>query len=136
MEIFREKKSSEKEATVQVNTRLLNKMLDEKQAKMKISLKVCARCTICAESCFLFHLHDGDPNYMPSYKIIQSIGKLYKKREKITRAELEDMGKIVWRDCVLCTRCYCPFGIDIPEMIAFVRNILRNQGISQDFTEI
>ena len=136
MEIFGEKKSSENEATVQVNTKLLNKMLDEKQAKMKISLKVCARCTICAESCFLFHLHDGDPNYMPSYKIIQSIGKLYKKREKITRAELEDMGKIVWRDCVLCTRCYCPFGIDIPEMIAFVRNILRNQGISQDFTEI
>ncbi len=136
MEIFGEKKSFENEATVQVNTKLLNKMLDEKQAKMKISLKVCARCTICAESCFLFHLHDGDPNYMPSYKIIQSIGKLYKKREKITRAELEDMGKIVWRDCVLCTRCYCPFGIDIPEMIAFVRNILRNQGISQDFTEI
>ena len=136
MNIFKEKKSFEKEATVRVNTTLLNKMLDEKQAKMKISLQVCARCAICAESCFLFHLNDGDHNYMPSYKIIQSIGKLYKKRDKITRSELEDMRKIVWRDCVLCTRCYCPFGIDIPEMIAFARNILRNQDIFPDFTKI
>jgi Fe-S oxidoreductase len=31
---------------------------------------------------------------------------------------------------VLCGRCYCPFGIDIPNMISFARSILRSQGIT------
>jgi len=30
---------------------------------------------------------------------------------------------------MLCKRCYCPLGIDSYNMIAFVRSILRSQGI-------
>jgi hypothetical protein len=31
---------------------------------------------------------------------------------------LTEMKGIVWRNCVLCGRCYCPIGIHIPSMIA------------------
>ena len=66
---------------------------------------------------------------MPSYKVLKSLGTLYKKRGKVSEAQLEQMKELVWRNCVLCGRCYCPFGIDIPYMIAFTRSILRSQGI-------
>ena len=66
---------------------------------------------------------------MPSYKVIKTLGRLYSKRGRVSRAELEQMQKLLWRNCVLCGRCYCPFGIDIPNMIAFARSILRSQGI-------
>ena len=47
---------------------------------MKLSLAACAHCTLCAESCFLFNARDNDPTYMPSYKFINSLGVLYKKK--------------------------------------------------------
>ena len=67
---------------------------------------------------------------MPSYKVLNSLGKLYRKNGKVSRAELEEMSQLVWGKCALCERCYCPLGIDIPNMIAFTRSILRSQGIS------
>jgi Fe-S oxidoreductase len=105
-------------------------MLDQKKAKMKLCLAACASCTLCAESCFLFMSNDKDPRYMPSYKVTHSLGKLYKKRGKVSRARLEEMKELIWKNCVLCGRCYCPFGIDIPNMISFARSILRSQGIT------
>ena len=96
---------------------------------MKLCLSTCAGCTLCAESCFLFRSHDGDPRYMPSYKVLKSLGMLYKKKGKVSREQLEEMKELVWGNCALCGRCYCPFGIDIPNMIAFARSILRSQGI-------
>ncbi len=77
----------------------------------------------------MFNGKDGDPQYMPSYKVIKTLGRLYRKRGNVSRAELERMQQLLWRNCVLCGRCYCPFGIDIPNMIAFARGILRSQGI-------
>ena len=100
---------------------------------MKLCLWACAGCTLCAESCFLFRNHDGDPRYVPSYKVLKSLGTLYKKRGKVSPAQLEEMRELIWRNCVLCGRCYCPFGIDIPNMIAFARSILRSQGIDGVF---
>ena len=107
----------------------IREMLNLKKGRMKVCLSACAGCTLCAESCFLFRSHDGDPRYMPSYKVLNSLGTLYKKRGKVSRAQLEQMKELIWRNCVLCERCYCPFGIDLPNMIAFARSILRSQGI-------
>jgi len=113
-----------------VDTDKIKKMLDHKKARMKICLAACASCTLCAESCFLFVNHDNDPKYMPSYKVIHSLGKLYKKKGRVDRDALEQMKPLVFQNCVLCGRCYCPFGIDIPNMISFTRSILRTQGIA------
>jgi len=112
-----------------VDSARIKEILDEKKVRMRTCLDACAGCAICAESCLLFNEKDGDPQYMPSYKVIKTLGTLYKKKGKVDRSELEQMQKLLWRNCVLCGRCYCPFGIDIPDMIAFARSILRSQGI-------
>lgn len=118
-----------KQADKPIDSRQIRRMLDKHKRKMKLSMDVCARCSLCAESCFLFNSHDNDPRYMPSYKFINSIGRLYKKKGRVTRLELEEIKVNVWERCVLCTRCYCPFGIDIPAMITLARSICRSQGV-------
>lgn len=112
-----------------VDSSRIREILDGKKARMKTCLQACAACSLCADSCFMFNGKDGDPQYMPSYKVIKTLGRLYRKRGNVSRAELERMQQLLWRNCVLCGRCYCPFGIDIPNMIAFARGILRSQGI-------
>jgi len=118
-----------------VDTGQIRRLLDAKKGKMKRLLSHCAHCSICAESCFLYMSHDGDPQYMPSYKVINSLGRLYRKKGKVDRDFLEGIKSIVWRNCVLCRRCYCPIGIDIPSMIAFTRSICRSQGVYPLFDE-
>ena len=112
-----------------VDSEQIRGLLDPKKDRMRTCLQACAACSLCAESCFLFKEKDNDPQYMPSYKVIQTLGRLYQKKGQVSRAELEQMQQLLWRNCVLCGRCYCPFGIDIPNMIAFARSILRSQGI-------
>ncbi len=118
-----------------VDTDQIKRMLEKKKGKMKRLLSHCVRCTLCAESCFLFMAHDKDPQYMPSYKVIHSLGKLYQKKGKVDRHFLEKIKGMVWRNCVLCRRCYCPVGIDIPSMIAFTRMICRSQGVYPQMDE-
>ena len=113
-----------------IDTKSIQNILNKHKTKMKLSMKVCAHCTMCAESCFLYMIHKK-PEYMPSYKFINSIGKIYQKNGNVTREFLEKARDLVWENCVLCTRCYCPIGIDIPSMIAVARSICRSQGIEQ-----
>ena len=112
-----------------VNTKEIKSILDDKRIKMQLSLKACAHCTLCAESCFLFMGQGQDPKYMPSYKFLNSVGILYKKKGNVNKLDLGEIRDIVWERCVLCTRCYCPMGIDIPEMIALARRVCRSQGV-------
>ena len=105
------------------------------KTKMKLSLKICAHCGLCAESCFIYVTRGKKPEYMPSHKMIHSIGKLYKKKGKVNWETLEEIKEIAWKRCVLCTRCYCPLGIDIPEMISLARSICRSQNVLPDFDE-
>ena len=116
-----------------VDAGAIKRLLDCNKTKIKLSLKMCAHCGLCAESCFLYQAHDGDPVYMPSHKVINSIGVLYKRKGKVDRTCLEKIKEIVWKRCVLCTRCYCPLGIDIPGLIALTRGICRSQGVVPDF---
>jgi Fe-S oxidoreductase len=119
-----------------VDTKQIKEMLNRKKGKMKRYLSYCAHCSLCAESCFLYMEHHKDPQYMPSYKAINSLGKLYRKRGKVDRKLLTEMKGVVWRNCVLCGRCYCPIGIHIPSMIAFARSILRSQDVYPQLDEV
>lgn len=112
-----------------VDTKKIKALLDRRKGKMKRYLSYCARCSLCAESCFLYMKSKKDPQYMPAYKVINSLGKLYRKRGKVDRKSLNEMKGIVWRNCVLCGRCYCPIGIHVPSMISFARAILRSQDV-------
>ncbi len=107
----------------------IKRLLNLKKAEMKKYLSHCAHCSICAESCFLYMAHNKDPQYMPSYKAINSLGKLYKKRGNVDRKFLENIKGIVWKNCVMCRRCYCPIGVDIHKMIGYAREICRSQGV-------
>jgi Fe-S oxidoreductase len=113
----------------------IKRLLKDRKHPMKMYLKHCVHCSLCAESCFLYMANDKDPEYMPSYKVIYSLGKLYRKRGNVDRAFLHRIKKIVWRNCVLCRRCYCPIGVDVPGMIAFARSLCRSQGVFPEFDE-
>ena len=112
-----------------VDTKKIKELLNRRKGKMKRFLSYCAHCSLCAESCFLYMKYKKDPKYMPSYKVINSLGKLYKKGGKVDWKFLDEIKGIVWRNCVLCGRCYCPIGIHVPSMIAFARAIVRSQEV-------
>jgi ferredoxin len=107
-------------------------MLDHKKSQMQMMLLCCARCSNCAESCFLY-ANTRDASYIPSHKVFSSLGKLYRAKEKIERRDLENMVDTIWNKCVLCERCYCPIGLNIPEMISLARSICRSQGVYKTY---
>jgi len=108
-------------------------LISKNKSKIKVAMSVCARCGMCAESCFLYVANNKAPEYMPSYKMINSIGYILKKKGKLTKQEKEKIKEIVWDRCVLCTRCYCAFGIDIPWLISLARGFLREQNCFKTF---
>ncbi len=118
-----------------VDTKAIVQMLKEKKGRMKRYLSHCVHCSLCAESCFLYQAHDKDPQYMPSYKVLQSLGRLYKRRGRVDRRFLNEIKGIVWNHCVLCGRCYCPIGVHVPSMIAFARSICRSQDVYPETEE-
>ena len=108
------------------------KLMLKQKKRMKLFLSVCASCGFCADSCFLYR-NSKDHRYMPSYKAINSLGKLFKKKGKVTLDILEDMSELIYGRCVMCRRCYCPFGIDISGMISWARTICRTQGVYERY---
>ena len=125
--------ASREPVSADINSAAVWTLLEKHKFAMRMALRVCAHCGLCAESCFLYVARDRRPEYMPSHKFIHTLGILYRKKGHVRREELESMCHIAWRRCVLCTRCYCPLGINIPEMIALVRRICRSQNVVPDF---
>ncbi len=111
----------------------IKKIISKKRGMVKLSLSVCVHCSICSESCFLYRSHENDPTYTPSYKAIHSIGRIYKKNGKLSDEEYNNIKRLIWDKCVLCTRCYCPVGIDIPSLIATARNVCREKGVYRTY---
>jgi len=115
-------------AEKQVNP-VVKRLLKDNSSRIRFMLHLCVRCGMCAESCFLYRTHEHDPVYMPSHKMLNSVGFLFRKRGRVSRPELETVREIVFHRCVLCMRCYCPLGVDIPQIIALGRSICRTQGL-------
>jgi len=117
----------------EINTDSIKSILKTNKKQIKLGLAMCAHCSLCAESCFLYVTKGNDPEYMPSYKFINSIGRLYRKKGKVDKQALEEIRDLVFEKCVLCTRCYCPFGIDIPSLITLGRSVCRSQGVFREY---
>jgi Fe-S oxidoreductase len=111
----------------------VKKIIDKKRGVIKLSLSACMHCSICSDSCFLFVSHKNDPTYTPSYKVIHSIGKIFKKMGNLSYDEYDKIRDLIWDKCVLCTRCYCPVGISIPSLIATARNVCREKGMYRTY---
>lgn len=112
-----------------LDTGRMQRLLDDQAAVMKRYLSHCMHCSMCAESCFMFMNKGKDPKYMPSYKVLKSLGRLYRRSGKIDRQLLEEIKPVVFRHCVLCQRCYCPVGVSVPRMIALARAVCRAGGV-------
>jgi len=110
------------------------RILESKRDMIKLSLQACVHCAICADSCFLFRQSGGDPTYTPSYKAINSIGKIFRRKGRLSDSEYETVRELAWDKCVLCTRCYCPIGISIPSLIAAARGACRERGVHRWYT--
>jgi len=113
----------------------IRRIIDKKKGMIKLSLSACVHCSICSDSCFKFIASKNDPTFTPSYKVIHSIGKIYKKKGRLSDEEYEKIRKLVWNKCVLCLRCYCPVGISVPSLIATARNICREKGIYRTYDD-
>ena len=109
----------------------IRQMLTKKK-RMKYLLGVCASCGFCADSCFLYR-KNKKPEYMPSYKAINTLGVLFKKKGDIDGKTAAGMKKLLYDNCVMCGRCYCPLGIDISRMISWARTILRSLGVYERY---
>jgi hypothetical protein len=116
----------------EVDARYIRRMLAQKKTQMKMMLQYCARCSNCAESCFLY-VNTRDASYIPSHKVFASLGKFYRAKGNVSRRDLENMVDTLWNKCVLCDRCYCPAGLKIPEMLSWARAICRSQGVYKTY---
>ncbi len=108
-------------------------ILEKKKDMIKLSLSACVHCSICSDSCFMFNSNKKDPTYTPAYKVINSIGRIYKKKGKLSDSEYDKIKNLIWDKCVLCMRCYCPLGINIPSLIACARSICREKGVYRTY---
>lgn len=100
-------------------------------ARMRTWLSICARCGLCADSCFFYLAHDKDPKLSPAYKIKATLGEMYKRKGRVDRQFLKRAKEIVWGQCTTCRRCsmFCPFGIDMATMFATARAVCNSQGV-------
>lgn len=118
-----------------VDTDEIRKILDANDgARVRTWLNICARCGLCAESCFYYLAHDHDPKMSPAYKLKHTLGEMHRRKGRIDRAFLEKCYDILWFQCTLCKRCsmYCPFGIDIAALMAIGRHICCSQGVTPE----
>jgi len=100
-------------------------------ARMRSWLDICARCGLCAESCFFYLAHDNDPKLSPAYKVKTTVGEMYRRKGEVGREFLEEAYEVLWGQCTMCRRCsqFCPFGIDMAAMIGVGRAVASSQGV-------
>ncbi len=100
-------------------------------ARIRTWLSLCARCGLCAESCFFYLANNKDPKFSPAYKFKSTLGEMYRRKGEVDREFLKKCYDILWGECTTCKRCslFCPFGIDIATMIATARTVCWSQGM-------
>jgi Fe-S oxidoreductase len=111
----------------------IGRILGRKKNLVKLSLQACAHCALCADSCFMYRQHAGDSTYTPSYKAINSIGRIWRSKGRLSDARYEEIRELVWDKCVLCMRCSCPIGISVPSLIAAARGACRERGVQRSY---
>jgi Fe-S oxidoreductase len=111
----------------------INRIVDGRKDMIRLSLQACVHCALCAESCFKFRQSGGDVTCTPSYKAINSIGRIWRTRGRLSDEAYEDIRELAWDKCVLCMRCYCPMGISIPSLIAAARGACREKGVTRSY---
>lgn len=111
----------------------IGRIIESKRGLIRLSLSACVHCSLCSESCFKYRSSGGDPTYTPSYKAINSIGRIFRKKGRLSPEEFLSVKELAWDKCVLCMRCYCPIGISVPSLIAAARSVCREVGVYRTY---
>jgi Fe-S oxidoreductase len=100
------------------------------RSRFRTWLSICARCGLCAESCFLYQVNGRDPTQVPSYKIHATLGEMIRRKGDVDNAFMRQTMETAWSKCTCCNRCamYCPHGIDVGVMMGYVRGLCYSQG--------
>lgn len=100
------------------------------KSRTRTWLEICARCGLCAESCFFYRCSDRDPTQVPAYKIQSTLGEMVRRKGKVDTAFMLNAMDVAWGKCTCCNRCgtYCPHGIDMGVMFSYLRGLLFQQG--------
>ena len=101
-----------------------------KSSRTRTWLSLCARCGMCAESCFLYQANDQDPKQVPSYKFQSTLGELVRRKGQVDTEFMLHCMEVAWSQCTCCNRCslYCPHGIDTGVLISILRGLLFKHG--------
>ncbi len=100
------------------------------KSRIRTWLEICARCGMCADSCFLYLVNDRDPEQVPAHKIQSTLGEIVKRKGKVDNEFMRMTMETAWAKCTCCNRCgmYCPHGIDMGIMFGYLRGLLYQQG--------
>ncbi|MBU1170519.1 MAG: (Fe-S)-binding protein [Proteobacteria bacterium] len=107
-------------------------LLIEKTCKSRIRtwLSICAKCGLCADSCFFYLANNHDPEQVPAHKIQSTLGELVRRKGNVDNAFMIRAMDIAWGKCTCCNRCsiYCPMGIGMGVMFSYLRGLCFSQG--------
>jgi Fe-S oxidoreductase len=119
---------------VTINPESIRQAVDARMnARLKMWMRICAHCGLCADTCHFYVSKNKDPKMVPSYKA-QKLKEFVKKKGNVDEQYLREIYDIAYGDCTICRRCtmYCPFGIDMATMVATLRGILTSQGMAPE----
>ncbi len=109
---------------------LYNTLQKTCKSRLRTWLEICARCGLCADSCFFYLANQRDPKQVPSYKIQSTLGEIVRRKGNVDNAFMQTVMDTAWGKCTCCNRCamYCPFGIDMGVMFGYLRGLCFSQG--------
>lgn len=117
---------------------VIKKVLDkETAARLKVYLKTCVHCGLCADACHFYLSHDRDQQYSPVGKVKQTLWKIVKRKGRVEAEFIKDCSRIAHTECNVCRRCsmYCPFGIDMAYLLLVVRRICSLLGVVPQYLQ-
>ena len=102
-------------------------------ARFRIWLKICAHCGLCADACHHYIANGNDPKMIPAYKV-RFLNEILRKKGRVDRDYLQKVYETIYYECNVCKRCtmYCPFGIDIAQLLSLTRALLLSQGMAPE----
>jgi len=100
------------------------------KSRLQTWLKICARCGLCADSCFFYRSSNRDPSQVPAHKIHTTLGEMIRRKGQVNTEFMLHAMDVAWGKCTCCNRCgmYCPHGIDVGVMMSYMRGLLFQQG--------
>ncbi len=99
-------------------------------ARVKSWLEICTKCGQCADTCHFYLAADRDPKMIPAAKV-KYLSEIIRRKGEVDDEFIQKAYDCIYHECNMCRRCtqFCPFGINIADMIALTRALLFSQGV-------